>query len=428
VTPPRKVVVVGGGIVGLSTAWSLMQLGMSITLVEARKVGSGATYANGGWLCPAQAGPLPEPGLTRYALKSLTDRDSSLYITPAELLRSAGWFLRFRHYCNGASYATGLEAIARLGADTFSHAETWRAAGVEFEMYQQGMVYASKDPAKAAEALRKLEPMRRFGYEIPSDLLTGGDLHEFEPSLSEEISAGFHIGQHWHVRPDSLASGLLSALASGGAEIHEGTEVAGVRGGAGGRIEAVRTHQGELTGTDFVFTTGSWPVPIDRKTQARIPVKAGKGYSFAVQPTIMPKHAILLTDVHVGCTPFDGFMRIGGTMEFSGLNRDIDQRRVDAIIRGAKTCFQPWADPNVSKVWSGPRPLTPDGLPVIDAIPGFSNAYVSTGHAMQGVSLAASSGNLLAQFIASGRRPALIEPFGADRFGTSIGARVGLAS
>lgn len=424
----RQVVVVGGGIVGLSTAWSLMQHGMDVTLVEARKVGSGATYANGGWLCPAQAGPLPEPGLTLYALKSLVDRDSSLYITPAELLRSAGWFLRFRRYCNDAAFAKGLEAIARLGSDTFAQAEAWKAAGVEFELYRQGMVYASKDHANAAEALRKLQPMRSFGYEIPTELLTGSDLHQFEPSLSDAITAGFHIAQHWHVRPDSLADGLLAALKSGGAHVHEGTPVTGIRRDSGGRIAAIRTIHGELTGTDFVFSTGSWPLPVDGKTRARVPVMAGKGYSFAVTPTVMPKHAVLLTDVHVGCTPFDGFLRIGGTMEFSGLNRDVDQRRVDAIIRGAKTCFQPWEEAEVRNIWSGPRPITPDGLPVIDHLPGFSNGYVSTGHAMQGVSLAGSSGHLLAELIATGRRPAIIEPFRADRFGTSVGARLGLAS
>jgi D-amino-acid dehydrogenase len=424
----RQVVVVGGGIVGLSTAWSLMQRGIDVTLVEAHTVGSGATHANGGWLCPAQAGPLPEPGLTVYALRSLTDRDSSLYISPTELLRSAGWFLRFRHYCNEAAFARGLDAIARLGTETFAHAEAWKAAGVDFELYQQGMVYASKDPSHAAEALRKLVPMREFGYEIPSDLLTGADLHDFEPSLSEEISGGFHIGQHWHVRPDSLAAGLLASLRSGGTEVHEDTEATGVRRDEGGRVLAITTSRGDISGTDFVFTTGSWPVPVDRKTRARVPVKAGKGYSFAVKPSVMPRHAVLLTDVHVGCTPFDGFLRIGGTMEFSGLNRDVDQRRVDAIIRGARTCFKRWADPDVQQIWSGPRPLTPDGLPVIDHLPGFSNAFVSTGHAMQGVSLAGSSGALLAELIATGRRPAVIEPFRADRFGTSVGSRLGLAS
>src|SRR3984957_1831910 len=107
----------------------------------------------------------------------------------------------------------------------------------------------------------------------------------------------------------------------------------------------------------------------------------------------MPAHAVLLTDVHVGCTPFDGFLRIGGTMEFSGVNRDIDDRRVQTIVTGARECFQPFEDGGeITQAWTGPRPITPDGLPVLGRAPGTVNAYLANGHAMQGVSLSPGSG------------------------------------
>ena len=121
---------------------------------------------------------------------------------------------------------------------------------------------------------------------------------------------------------------------------------------------------------DFVFATGSWTAAMDLLPGPKIPVQAGKGYSFAVRPAVMPKHAVLLTDVHVGCTPFDGFLRIGGTMEFSGVNREIDNRRVQTIVTGARECFQPFADNEITQVWTGPRPITPDGLPVLGRAPG----------------------------------------------------------
>src|ERR1700722_15598360 len=155
----RHVVIVGGGIIGLATAWFLSQGGARVTVLEARTAGSGSSFANGGWLCPAQAGPLPEPGLTFFAMRSFLDRSSPLYISRSYLPQAASWFLQFRRYCTKADFQSGMAAIARLGLDTFRLVEEWQAAGVEFEMYKQGMIYAAHDEASAASALNGLQPM-----------------------------------------------------------------------------------------------------------------------------------------------------------------------------------------------------------------------------------------------------------------------------
>jgi D-amino-acid dehydrogenase len=145
-----RVVIVGGGIAGLSTAWFLTRGGAEVTVLEARTVGSGSSFANGGWLCPAQAGPLAEPGLTLFAMRSFLERSSPLYISPRYLPHALGWFLQFRRYCTTAAFQHGMSAIARLGLDTFKLVEAWRAAGVEFEIHKQGMIYAARDEASAA--------------------------------------------------------------------------------------------------------------------------------------------------------------------------------------------------------------------------------------------------------------------------------------
>ena len=412
----RHVVVIGGGIAGLSTAWFLSQGGAQVTVLEARGIGSGCSFANGGWLCPAQAGPLPEPGLTLFALRSLLQRSSPLYIQPAHLFRAAGWFLQFRHYCTEAAYQHGMAAIARLGLDTFKLAEQWQTAGVQFEIHKQGMIYAAQDEASAAAALADLQPMREFGYQLPDGLMTGAELHSFEPALSEVVKAGFLIEEHWHVRSDSLIDGLAAWLRERGHQILEGAEVTTVKLDDSGRVIAVATPTASYEADDFVFATGSWTEAMSQLPGPRIPVQAGKGYSFAVRPTIMPAHAVLLTDVHVGCTPFTDFLRIGGTMEFSGVNRRIDQRRVDIIVRGARKSFQPFADDEVGQVWTGPRPITPDGLPVIGKMPGTPNAYITNGHAMQGVSLSPGSGQALANLILTGHAADVLAPFDPGRF------------
>ena len=135
-------------------------------------------------------------------------------------------------------------------------------------------------------------------------------------------------------------------------------------------------------------------------------MEPGKGYSFSVQPSIVPSHAVLLVDVHVGCTPFGERLRIGGTMEFSGVNNRLDRRRIDNIVAGAIESFVPWKTPAIADEWAGMRPITADGLPIIDRADEYDNLFIATGYAMQGVTLAPTAGRALAEMIETGRRPA----------------------
>jgi D-amino-acid dehydrogenase len=149
---------------------------------------------------------------------------------------------------------------------------------------------------------------------------------------------------------------------------------------------------------------------------ARVPIEGGKGYSFFVTPSVVPRHSILLADVHVGCTPLGDRMRIGGTMEFSGLNTRLDRRRIATIVKGAESSFLPWASAGIDTEWAGMRPIAPDGLPVLDHLAAYPNVFVASGYSMQGVTLAAPAAVSLCDFVLTGRRPELLEPFRVDRF------------
>ena len=212
----RKVTIVGAGVSGLCCAYYLRQREFEVTIVESNRVGSGSSFANGGWLCPAQAGPLPEPGLTLYGMRGLFDRDSPLYFSAREWQQLAPWLLRFWTYCNPHDHARGTAAIGRLGRDMFDLVEDMRADGVEFELHKQGMVYAARNAADARAELDKLAPMREFGYELPDDLVTGSELHELEPALSPKVTAGFLVSEHWHVKADTFTAGLARSCAETG--------------------------------------------------------------------------------------------------------------------------------------------------------------------------------------------------------------------
>ena len=410
---PRSVLIVGGGVAGLCSAYYLRRSGVEVTVVESNRIGSGASWGNGGWVCPAQAGPLPEPGLTWYGVRALFDRDSALYFQLSKFPELAPWLLRFWTYCNSRDHEHGVAALAALGRDVFDLVEEMREDGVEFELHRDGMVVVAHEQQTARAELEKLQPMRAFGYELPDDVLSASDLHTLEPALADEVGGGFEVSQHWHVRPDTFTAGLADALRRMDVEIIEGAEVTDFAMD-GTRVGGVRTAVGDYSAEAFMLAAGAWTPPLAKMLGVRFPMQAGKGYSFSVSPSVMPGHSILLADVHVGCTPFGGRMRIGGTMEFSGLNVRLDHKRVDDIAVASRKAFKPWQTSEIEDVWAGMRPITPDGLPVLDrtAVP---NLYIATGYAMQGVTLAAPSGRAMAELITGGRKPTILDPFAIGR-------------
>jgi D-amino-acid dehydrogenase len=162
---------------------------------------------------------------------------------------------------------------------------------------------------------------------------------------------------------------------------------------------------------------------VGRLFGVRLPVEAGKGYSFEIRPRRMPRHALILLEPHVGCSPLGDRLRIAGTMEFSGINERIDRRRVESIVRGAGRMLEPWADVDPDSVWCGLRPIAPDGLPIIDRHPRLANVFFAGAYSMLGMTLAAPAAQALTSFVLTGERPAVLSPFRATRFRARAGKK-----
>lgn len=415
-----RAVIVGGGISGLCCAYYLRRRGVEVTIVDGSHIGArtASSWGNGGWIAPAQAGPLPEPGLTIHGLRALLNQDSALYFRPSYLPRLTPWLLRFWTYCNQRDYDAGTAALAALGKRSFELVDGMVDDGIEFDLWKLGMVCATSRPEEARKVLRSLEGMRKHGYELPDDILGEEEIRALEPSLTDRVKAGFHLTEQWNVRADTLVAGLGAKLRAMGVEIFEGAEVTGFDR-TDTTVRAVRTGAGEIAGDHFVLAAGSWTTPLVRKLGLRIPMEPGKGYSFLLKPKVMPRHGILFADIHAGVTPLGDRVRIGGTMEFSGYDLAVDQRRISNLFTLAREYLE-LEQPDYEEPWAGLRPMTVDGLPILDWAQPYRNAYVATGYSMLGMTVSPPAGAAMAEMITTGTRPALFEPFRIDRFAKRI--------
>lgn len=420
-----NVIVIGGGISGLCCAYYLRRQGLEVTVVDRARIGArtASSWGNGGWIAPAQAGPLPEPGLTVYGLRALVRVDSALYFRPSYLPRLTPWLARFWTYCNQRDYDRGTAALAALGKPCFELVDAMVDDGVRFELWKPGMVCATAKEEDARKALRSLEGMRRHGYDLPDDILGEEEIHAVEPALNDRVKAGFHLDGQWNVKADTMVTGLAEKLREMGVAFLDGAEVVEFRC-SGTTVEAIRTGAGDVSGDHFVLAAGSWTTPLAGKLGVKIPMEPGKGYSFLLTPKQMPQHGILFADIHAGVTPLGDRVRIGGTMEFSGYDLSIDERRITNLFRLAKR-YVDLEKPEYEEPWAGLRPMTVDGLPILDWAQPYRNAYLATGYSMLGMTVSPPAGKAMAELIVSGSRPPVFEPFRVDRFPRAIARRPG---
>jgi D-amino-acid dehydrogenase len=301
-----------------------------------------------------------------------------------------------------------------LSRRTFHLVDAMVADRIEFELYKQGLVVVCGSEREARKALDSLEGMRAHGFTLPRELIVGDALHALEPALSPRARAGFHIGEHWHVRPQTMTAGIARRLRELGVQIREGERVEGFDA-ADGMVRAVRSAAGEYTADAFVLAAGSWTTLLARKLGIELPMEPGKGYSCLVKPKRMPQHGLLFADVHAGVSPLGDRLKIAGTMEFSGYDLEIDRARLENVLRMARDYIELEAAA-YEDAWAGLRPMTADGLPILDWAQPYRNCYLATGYSMLGMTVSQPAGEAMADMIVGGERPALFEPFRSDRF------------
>jgi D-amino-acid dehydrogenase len=368
---------------------------------------------NAGWFVPAEATPVPGPKMVGQMLRWMLRRDSPVYIRPSLDPRFVAFLLGMWRRCNARDERAGFEAHLRLASDTAELLDAYRADGIEFEMHAQGLLMAFTDRENLEHHLGTLDLVRRF--DLDPKVLIGDDVRAHEPLLSDRVHGGILFPRERHLDPRALVQSLHARLLELGVKIVEHTPVTAVRT-TGRGVTAVVAESGPVEGDAFVLAAGAWTGLLSGVFGHRLPVRPGKGYSIDV-PAVALRSATNLSDAKVALTPYADRLRLAGTMEFAGLDEHVNDGRVRAILRAPTAYLRDWQPPSGPlRPRAGMRPMTPDGMPAIGRLPDTSNAYVSTGHGMLGVTLAAGSARALTEVVVHGTRPPQLAPFDPARF------------
>jgi D-amino-acid dehydrogenase len=410
------VVVIGGGIVGLSCAWFLRRAGADVVVAEAGpRVGQGASRGNAGAICPSMLEPLAAPGMLRTILDDLRRPDAALHIHPATMPRMAGFLMRFAQAATTEAYERGAEALAQLGRGVGGAYDELAAAGIVTNVRRDGYLTLHATEAGAQAERAEIARMASMGLcDPPGPILDGDGLRRLEPLVSERIAAGFELPRERWIDTGALVDELDAALRADGVVVRTGARVRAIAD-LGDGVE-IDTASGIIVGAVAVVAGGAWSKDLLRPLGTRIALYPGKGYSFSVQPDRMPAHVLHIPDAHVMLTPYPGRLRVAGTMEFDGTMDRFNPARVEAMVRAATPFVRGVAWGDRTDEWVGPRPITPDGLPVLGPIARHPRVVVATGHNMLGVTLGPVTGKVVADLLVGGDPGVDLRPFAAERF------------
>lgn len=415
----RSVLIIGGGVIGLCTAYYALRSGLRVTVLEREAPGhDGCSLGNAGLIVPSHFVPLAAPGMVAMGLRMMLQPASPFHIRPRLDRELLAWCWQFRRAATADHVARAAPLLRALHlASRRCYEELAALSGNEFGLVKNGLLVLCKSDERLHEEVGVAEAARGLG--LSAEVLTPEEAARRQPDLRMEIAGAIHFADDCHIVPRRFMAWLTRAVEQGGADLRWSTEVSGWRAGKG-CIEAVRTPRGEFTADEYVLAAGSWSPEVAGALRVRLPMQPGKGYSVTLpHPKRRPGTPMTLAEARVAVTPMGDALRFAGTMELAGLDRSINRKRVDAILQAVPRYFPDLAADDLRNLpaWSGLRPCSPDGLPYLGRLQPYSNLSVATGHAMMGMSLGPITGRLMAEIL-SGSPPSLpIDALIPNRYG-----------
>jgi D-amino-acid dehydrogenase len=411
----KHCIIIGGGIIGLSSAYYLQKEGHQVTVIDQSDFSSGASYVNAGYISPSHIVSLAAPGMISKGIKWMFNPASPFYVKPRLETDFLKWALAFKKSATASKVEKSMPVIKDITVFSRQLFEEMHASK-EFDFFYEHkglMMYYKTDKAgeeewnvgkKAIELGLKVENLSKEGVQ------------KIEKNIDVNVKGAVYYHSDAHMTPNQFMLQLKKYLEKNGVVIHSNKIVEDVVF-SGDKISAIRVNQEDFTADEFVFATGSWTQNFVKKLGLNISIQAGKGYRINVErPTNISIPGILM-EAKVAVTPMNGFTRFAGTMEIGGINHHINPVRVKAIANAAENYYAGLKinSQEIENAQCGLRPCSPDGLPYIGKSAKFKNATFATGHAMMGWSLGPATGKLVAEIISDKKTSLEVSPFHVDR-------------
>lgn len=412
-----QVTIIGGGVIGLCSAYYLQKEGYIVTVIERGDITDGCSFGNMGYMSPSHFVPLASPGIIAEGIKHMLSSSSPFYIKPRLNWDLIQWGWHFWKNSNAATVKKNAPHLNNILQLSRALINDMRAdIGDSFDMEEKGCLMMCKQQKTLEHEFHLADDAEKFGLKV--ERLQKDAVQALEPDVELNVAGAVLFRDDCHFNPGKMMVTLKNYLETRGVQFQLNTTVTGFEK-SGDKIKAVITDKGKFDCVQLVVATGSWLPVVARMMGIKLLLQPGKGYSHTYQHIEKNiKYPAILVDGRCAITPWGKQLRIGGTMELSGINNKVLINRMQGIYDSAKD-FYPGLQidfPPADKIWNGLRPVTPDGLPYIDKAPGYENVILAGGHAMLGISEGTGTGKLVSEMIQSRQTSISTEAFKACRF------------
>ncbi|MBX2932609.1 MAG: FAD-dependent oxidoreductase [Ferruginibacter sp.] len=414
-----KVTIIGGGIIGLCSAYFLEKDGYEVTIIERGDITDGCSFGNMGFISPSHFIPLANPGVVSQGLKWMMSSTSPFYIKPRLNLHLMQWGYHFWKNCTHKKVQQNSKPLHEILQLSRRLIGTMRDdLNNVFEMQDKGCLMICKKQKTLDHEFEMADEAEKFGLNI--ERLNRDAVQALEPNVEVDVAGAVLFKDDCHFDPAKLMRGLYSYFQNKKTvqfQLH--TTVTGFEK-MNGKITSIITDKGKFDCDEVVLAPGSWMPELAKMMGIKLLLQPGKGYSYTYQHIEKNlQYPAILVDGRCAISPWGAQLRIGGTMELSGINNKILVNRMRGIFDSAKD-FYPGLQidfPPEEKIWSGLRPVTPDGLPYIGRHPSVNNVVFAGGHAMLGLTLASGTGKLVKEIVHRDATSVAIDAFKINRFG-----------
>jgi D-amino-acid dehydrogenase len=412
----KKVVVIGGGIIGLSCAYYLSQDGHQVVLIDRGKIDSGCSFGNAGMIVPSHVIPLAAPGMIAQGMRWMLNSKSPFYVKPRLSKELISWGKNFYRSANEQHVERSMPALRDLSLLSKQLYQDLAKQSADIAYEEKGLLMLFQSEKVGEEEIHAGEIAKSLGLEV--DILSKEEVQQLEQGTSVNAIGGVHFKSDAHLYPHKLMQFLLESCRKNGVEFKEETEVETINL-RDNQIQSISTSTETISGDDYVIAGGSWSSSLAKQLGIKLSLLAGKGYSFTLmKPSKRPQIPSILCEGKVAVTPMGDDLRFGGTMEITHVrDTKINQKRLQGIVETANSYYPEMnvQFPRKEDQWFGFRPCSPDGLPYIGRSQKVSNAVIASGHAMMGLSLGPATGAIVSSIVGKNKLAISIENFHPDR-------------